>query len=167
MEALHNLGIDPKLLLAQGINFSLLLFILYKFLYKPTLKMLDERSKKIEKSLENVEEIEKRLEDIQEMEKESARKIKEKATVLLGEAREKIEETKISMIKDADIKAKKIIENAGVEARKEKSEMLLDVRKEIAGIVAKSVTSFMDEDYKNVNLKLIEDTLNEAKKVRV
>ena len=48
MELFGKLGIEWKLLLAQGLNFILLLIILRKFLYKPILKMLDERRAKAE-----------------------------------------------------------------------------------------------------------------------
>jgi len=71
------------------------------------------------------------------------------------------------MIKDAGIKAKKIIENAVDEAEKEKLAILAEVKNEIAGVVEKSVIAFMEADYKNVNLKLTEDALSDAKKVGI
>ena len=48
-ELLSSLGIDLRLFLAQLINFSILLFVLFKFAYKPILNMMDERTEKIEK----------------------------------------------------------------------------------------------------------------------
>jgi len=50
MEAL---GLDIRLLVAQLINFGLLIFLLNKFLYKPLIKMLDDRKKKIAEAAEN------------------------------------------------------------------------------------------------------------------
>ena len=50
LEALNSLGIDYKLLIAQLVNFVLLFIVLYIFLYKPVLKMLNARSEKINKS---------------------------------------------------------------------------------------------------------------------
>ncbi|HDH31328.1 MAG TPA: hypothetical protein ENH26_00980, partial [Candidatus Wolfebacteria bacterium] len=41
MEFLGNLGIDIKLLIAQIINFGLLLWLLTKFLYKPIIKRIE------------------------------------------------------------------------------------------------------------------------------
>ena len=58
---LTQLGIDWKLLIAQIINFLVLLAILYKFLYKPVFKILHDREEKIEKSLRQAERIEKNL----------------------------------------------------------------------------------------------------------
>src|SRR3989344_8353758 len=61
MEILKQFGINPVLLAAQVVNFLILLFILKKFLYKPILKVLDERKRKIEESLNNATEIERKL----------------------------------------------------------------------------------------------------------
>jgi len=60
METLSSLGIDLKILLAQLVNFGILIFLLSKFLYKPVLKMLDQRKKKIAESIKKAEEIEKK-----------------------------------------------------------------------------------------------------------
>ena len=58
MEALHNLGIDFKVIIAQIINFGILVFTLVHFLYRPILKALDDRKKKISDSLDKAKEIE-------------------------------------------------------------------------------------------------------------
>ena len=55
MELLSNLGINGKLLLAQIVNFFILLYILKRFAYKPILKVLDDRKEKIEKGLRDAE----------------------------------------------------------------------------------------------------------------
>ena len=42
-ELLHSLGIEWPILVAQIINFAILLAVLGKFVYKPVMKMLDKR----------------------------------------------------------------------------------------------------------------------------
>ena len=56
---MENIGIEPYQLLTQVINFALMIFILTKLLYKPILKGLEERKKKIEEGLEKFREIDK------------------------------------------------------------------------------------------------------------
>ena len=46
-QLLHAFGIDVKLLLAQAVNFGVLLVVLWLVLYKPVMKTLDERKAKI------------------------------------------------------------------------------------------------------------------------
>lgn len=47
------LGLDWKLLLAQMINFLILVWVLRRFAYRPIVKLLDERRRKIERGLED------------------------------------------------------------------------------------------------------------------
>ena len=54
-ELITKLGIDWKFLIAQIVNFLVLLFVLYKFAYGPILAMLEKRQKKIEKGLKDAE----------------------------------------------------------------------------------------------------------------
>ena len=51
------LGINLPGLIAQIINFLLLMGILYMVLYKPVLRMLDQRSQRIKDSLEKAEQL--------------------------------------------------------------------------------------------------------------
>src|SRR5690349_16624195 len=60
---LSEFGVNPILLAAQIVNFLVVLFILKKLLYKPILKVLEERKKRIEESLTNAEKIQKELEE--------------------------------------------------------------------------------------------------------
>ncbi len=62
---MEKLGIDPVMLVTQIINFAILAFILTKFLYKPILKLLDERQKKIAEGLELSQKMKLKEEEIQ------------------------------------------------------------------------------------------------------
>ena len=55
MEILDSFGFDPVFFTAQIINFLILAFVFKKFLYKPVLKILSERSRKIAKGLADAE----------------------------------------------------------------------------------------------------------------
>jgi len=48
---MEKLGIEPSLLLAQIINFAIIVVVLSKLLYKPILSMLEKRKREIEESL--------------------------------------------------------------------------------------------------------------------
>ena len=48
-------GINWQLLIVQAINFGLLLFILWYFLYTPILKLIDDRQKKIAEGVKTAE----------------------------------------------------------------------------------------------------------------
>ena len=56
-------GLNWKLLLIQLVNFGLLLSVLSYFLYKPVLRIIDERQKKIAEGVRIAEEATQRLAD--------------------------------------------------------------------------------------------------------
>ena len=65
MEIIRNFGIQPVLLLAQIVNFLIILYLLQKFFYKPIVKLLEQRKKRIEESLKNADLIEEKLKKTQ------------------------------------------------------------------------------------------------------
>lgn len=108
---MENLGINPVQILAQIVNFGILLFVLNKFLYKPALKALRTRRSTIEESLKKAEEIaEKEVLMHKEMQAH------EKSTLL---AAHKLKQT---TTREAEQEAKTILKNAQKDAEKIKSE---------------------------------------------
>src|SRR3989339_692771 len=75
-ELLFQLGINWKLFLSQVVNFFILLLVLTFFVYKPLIRIIKERSKKIKEGLEKAE---KKQKDAQELLKLSILKQKEEA----------------------------------------------------------------------------------------
>lgn len=71
-QILTDFGVKPILLAAQIVNFLILFLILKKFFYRPLLRILEERKKRIKNSLRNAEIIKQRL---QTTEEESAKKL--------------------------------------------------------------------------------------------
>lgn len=57
MELFNALGVDLKILFAQLVNFAILFFVLYKFAYKPLLKLIDDRKDMIEDGVLNAKKI--------------------------------------------------------------------------------------------------------------
>ena len=54
---MSGLGVNGWTLLLQVVNFLILLLVLYFFAYKPVMKMLDERSRKIKESMDEVQKV--------------------------------------------------------------------------------------------------------------
>lgn len=66
MEILDSLGINPTAVIWHTVNFLVLLWILQRFLYRPVLRMLDERTKRIRESLTHAEEVQAETERLQQ-----------------------------------------------------------------------------------------------------
>jgi len=104
MNFLGNLGIDTNLLIAQIINFGLLLWLLTKFLYKPVIQKIEKDEREMRRARELKTELERERAAFAE------RKEKE-----MAEAESKIRE----IIKEAERIAEKIKKDARGEAKRE------------------------------------------------
>jgi F-type H+-transporting ATPase subunit b len=135
MGFLTDFGVKPVLLIAQIINFALLLFILQRLLYKPLLKVLDERKQKIADSLKNSEEIEKKLASITEDREKKLKETAKEVEVILKEATDSANQ----IISEAHAKAgadvEKIIEKSRQSIVQEQEKMRQEMRQELAGLV--------------------------------
>ena len=60
-ETLQTLGIDWSKLVAQAINFAIVMFVLWKWAYKPVLNMLELRREKIAESMTNADQVKQEL----------------------------------------------------------------------------------------------------------
>lgn len=157
-------GVNPILLAAQVVNFLVLLFILQKLLYKPLIKVLDERKRRIEESLENAEKIQKELEETEanrakvmdEAIEESKRIITEATTqgqMLMQESQTKAREEFDSMMEQG---AQMI---AG-EKEKMKSEVKSEVASMIQMSLEKVLAGALDE---KSHKKLVDDAVKTIK----
>ena len=140
---MESLGLDIKLLVAQMINFGLLLVILSKFLYKPVIKLLDERKKKIQESLENSKKIEERLIALEEKEKE-----------ILQQAQERADKETKELIRLAREERQKIIEESKAVAERESLRGIARIQAEEAQASLRVKKKITDELLKEVVQKL-------------
>ena len=69
MEVLAKLGIDWKLLIAQAVNFLVLLWILRRYAYGPILRVLEARTARIEQGLKDAQASELKLQSAADEEK--------------------------------------------------------------------------------------------------
>ena len=160
MELLSKLGIDWKLLLAQIINFVILLFVLRKFLYKPVIKMLEDREKKIETSLKQVETIEKNL---FASEAEKAKIISEsrnEAGKIIVEAKEMSEKLREELSNTAKLEAVAILEEGKKLLAQDREKMFKELKNEVAGIVKSAAEKLLQEKLDSeTDKKMIDNSL--------
>mgnify|MGYP003395159155 CR=1 FL=1 len=135
MDILNQFGVQPILLAAQVVNFLILLFILKKFLYKPILKVLDERKKKIADSLKNAEEIEKRLLQTEEEKEKILAKTSQEAQKLIDETKKEIEVMKEEGKVQAEQLAAQIIKKGEETAKAEMEKMKQELTNHLGEIV--------------------------------
>lgn len=120
---MEKLGIEPIQLLTQTFNFLVLVFILGKFLYKPILKKLEERRKKIEEGLQYTEKMKKALEENEKKRQEIINKAKDEARTIVEEGKKTGKKVEAEIIEKAHKEAKEIVERGGKELELERQQM--------------------------------------------
>ncbi|MDP2650049.1 MAG: F0F1 ATP synthase subunit B [bacterium] len=125
-------GIDWKLLLIQIVNFGVLLFALWYFLYTPIINLIDERRKKIEEGVINAQRADERLEEIEGERGVILDKATNKAGEIVSTAKERAKEQEVEILKDAHHRAEGVLTDAEQRAEEAKRRALLESQGEIA-----------------------------------
>ena len=157
------LGINSQTLLAQAINFAILFVILRLVAYKPIMRMLDERSKKIKDSLDQTEQIKQQAENAEA-------EVKKQLEVASSEGREMVaravrtgEELRQGAQEQAKQDAETIVGRARVEIQRERDEAIDELRQEFADLAILAAEKVIDRSLdKKAHQELIDKVLEEG-----
>ncbi len=153
MEILKNFGFEPGFFIAQIVNFLILAFVFKKYLYKPLLKVLNDRQEKIKTGLDEANQAHEALEkanvERDQLLQEAAREA-EKILIETKAASEKIKEDMLSESKKA---AEKILSAASNQAKleieriqKESKNLALDISKKVLDKVIEDMFTKEEKD---------------------
>lgn len=162
MDAFAKLGIDWKILIAQIINFGILLFILQKFLYKPFLTALHNRKMRIKISLEQAAEIERKAVSAEENYQKRLSEANKEAELILMEIKEKAEKNRKIILAQAEKEADEIKKSALHDIDEEKQNLYANVRNNAGKLALFILTKILKEEVDEKNYqKSIEKALQE------
>ncbi len=131
-------GIDWRLLAIQAFNFTIVLIVLYFFLYKPVLAMLEERKKKIEEGIADAEAAKHALANASIEAGELKGVAIKEADRIISDSRLIAENKEKSLIAEANLKSAKAIADTQKEVEALKKRALDESANEIArlGVLA-------------------------------
>ncbi|OGH02465.1 MAG: ATP synthase F0 subunit B [Candidatus Levybacteria bacterium RIFCSPHIGHO2_01_FULL_37_17] len=119
MEILEKFGFDPVILVAQIINFLIILYLLKRFLYKPILKIINDRQESVKKSLVQIEDAKKNLDRAQEERVKILIKAKDDAKSIIDDAKDTALELSKNINEDAKAETERLINDAKQQIEKE------------------------------------------------
>jgi F-type H+-transporting ATPase subunit b len=131
-EIVQVFGINWKLLLIQMVNFGVLLFALWYFLYTPIINLIDERRKKIVEGVRNAEKAEERLGEIQKERGVILDKATNKAGEIVSTSKLRAKEQADEILGDAHHRAEGVLSDALKRAEEAKRKALAESQREIA-----------------------------------
>jgi F-type H+-transporting ATPase subunit b len=137
-ETIQLLGINWPKLLAQTVNFAIVLFVLWRFAYRPVLALLAERRERIAQSMANAEKIQAELARTEAARQEILDQANAQANKLIEEARAAAARVQEIETQKAVAAAEQIIVKAREAAAQDHARMLADLKREIGRLVVQT-----------------------------
>ena len=135
MGLLQDLGVDGPKLIAQLINFAIVLFVLWRFAYKPVFEMLETRRKTIAESMDNAEKIKTELTETQAERDKVLAEANQKAQEMIADAKEAAKQVGEAEGQKAVKQAEEIIRKAREVTEADRDSMMAELKAEIGRLV--------------------------------
>lgn len=154
--------IDQNLFLAQTVNFILLIFLLYRLLYKPVRTFLDNRTAEIEGQIKTAEENQAAAIALRKELEEQAKDSRRQARLFLDEATKRADALQTEMLEEAKAEAAALIRRAQEVTELERDKAWAELKEQVAELslllASKVITQSLDEQK---HQELIRDTMEQ------
>ena len=134
-------GVDWPHFLAQVVSFCIVCFILYRFAYRPVLKMLEVRRQQIAQGMANAEQIKAELARTEAQRQEVMAQANVQANKLIEEARAAASRLQEMETQKAIAAAEQIVANAREASAQDYARMLADLKREVGGLVVQTTAT--------------------------
>ena len=131
MEAL---GINLGYLISQIVNFTLLAVLLYFVAYKPILRMLDERSARIKKGLDDAEAASRRAAEMEQEFEARMSEARKEGQEIIAQATQMSEQARQEILDTARKESRAQIEKAKEEIVRERELAMAELRQQVADL---------------------------------
>lgn len=158
-DLVHALGIQWSALIAQMVNFAILIIVLTKFVYKPVLRIIDERRAIVAASLKKAEEIDRRQEIIDAERTAILRKADLEAGALLERAKGEAEAMHAEIEKTAKQEALQTLKKGMEKLEKERSIMFREVQGKLAHAIVLSAEKILRREFSKEDQQNFEEEL--------
>jgi F-type H+-transporting ATPase subunit b len=157
------LGINWPVLITQVVTFIILLVLLRVVAYKPVMRMLDERSRRVKDSLEQAEAVREQSARAEEQLKKQLEEAGRESQDRIARAVKAGEEVKQRAQEDAKKEAEALLNRARAEIQHERDEAVQEVRREFADLTVLAAGKVIERTLdKKAHRDLIEKVLEES-----
>ncbi|HLP86256.1 MAG TPA: F0F1 ATP synthase subunit B [Candidatus Paceibacterota bacterium] len=154
--------IDWKIIIAQGINFIIVLFVLFFLVVKPLKKLMKERSTNIANGLNDAKVNAELLLNTKKEYDEVLSKARNEANVIFQEGKKEAETKKMEMLENAKKEVDNMIANGKKVLESEKAKIIEEAKKEIVSLVVLSTEKLLES---NGDEKFENKAINQIKKI--
>lgn len=163
MEFIEKFGIDWKLLIAQAVNFLIVLVVLWKFAYKPILRMLQDRTDKIDKGLESADRMERLKAEIEQEKVAVMSQAKKEAQTILQEAHSQTEKNRQAQVEKTKAEVAQLVSKAKGEIEQEKQRVMKQAEKELGGLAVSIAEKMIRREISSADQqRLVDDAMKQV-----
>ena len=158
---LGTLGLNGKLFAAQLFNFGIVLFVMWRFVYRPLLALMDKRTKEIQDGLKHAKDAKVRLADAQTEKERILKEASREAQALIKETQDKAETVRQEKMAQAKEEIEKIVVETKQQIKQERDAAFAALKGEVGSLVTAAlgkVAEGMDEaTHKNLIKQAIKE----------
>jgi F-type H+-transporting ATPase subunit b len=138
---LETLGVKWPEFIASLINFAIVLFVLWRFAYKPIFEMLAARRQKIADSVANADKIKAELTRTEADRQKVLTQAGDQANKLIDDARQVAARVRETETQKAIAAAEQIVTKAREAAAQERAQMLASLKREVGRLVVQTTST--------------------------
>ena len=147
MELLSKLGIDWALLIAQIVNFSILVGVLTYFVYKPILNVIDARREKIRKAMEDAKSIENQKKEMEVHRAAELHRIDLECGAFMEKTKQQAEKMKQEILASARGEADAALAKGRKQLDDERSRVFADVQTVLSSMIIKMTEKIIEREF--------------------
>lgn len=155
-------------LIAQIINFLILVFILAKVAYKPLMQALADRQAKIAQDIESAEKERMTAEQLRKEYQEQLAAARGQAQAIVDKAMKLAEQTKEELLAEARAEHARLLKATQEEIAREREKALAELRGEVVSLSLAAATKIIGQNMdKEVNAKLVADFIDKLDEKKI
>lgn len=158
-DLLVKLGIHWSQLLAQIVNFAIVTGVLQYFLYKPLLKIIDERRETVRKSMEDAKRIQTQKEELDVIRKQALAALDKETGALLEKAKKEAETLRQDILASARHEADAILVKAGKQMEEERRSLFEEAQKRLTSVIIGLTEKLIQREFSPADQKRLVETL--------
>lgn len=161
---LKSLGFDSKLLVAQILNFVVLVLILRRFVYRPLVGLLVRRRHHIEESVRKAQDIDQRMKAWQEEQEKLLNKTKTESSKIITEAKAAAEHLRQQAAIATQAETARRLKAAQTEITSQKDRMMAELKHEVGQLAVAATGRILSREIdKQTQQRLAEQAVKEIR----
>ncbi len=147
MELLTKLGINWQQLLAQAVNFAIVMGVLAYYVYKPVLRTIDARTERIRKAMDEAKDIENQKLALEKSKQEQLRAVDKEAGVILEKAKQDADRMRQDMLANAQKESDMILAKGQKQLAEERVHVFAEVQDTLNAVIINMTEKILKREF--------------------